>query len=275
MSLLDQLERKCGRFAVPHLTVWLLVGQVVVFLASQGPNRPAELAGVGERLLLIPDRVLAGEWWRLASFLIVPTFGNVLCALFCGYLFYLMGTSLELNWGTFRYNVYLLIGYLATVAVSFVTPGRPASNGPLLGSVFLAFAFLFPDFELFLFFVLPVKIKWLALITWVAYFGVAVFGGWQLRLLVLAAVGNFLVFFGKDIWQRVRDGQRRMAVQAARLTAKPPAYYHRCTVCGITDRTHPGMEFRYCSKCNGHFGYCTDHLRDHTHITEGALPSRS
>jgi hypothetical protein len=220
-----------------------------------------------QALELIPARVLSGEVWRLATFLAVPPFDNIVGLIFSWYLFYLMGTALERTWGTFRYNAFLLVGYLATVGVAFLVPDQPASNGPLLGSVFLAFAYLYPDFEIYIFFLIPVKIKWLALIAWIGYGFELVFGEWLTRLLVLAAVGNFLLFFGKDIVERIHIGRRRMATQAARLAVRQPAYHHRCVVCGITDRSHPQMDFRYCSKCTGALGYCTDHLRAHEHIT--------
>jgi hypothetical protein len=177
-----------------------------------------------------------------------------------------MGTALERTWGTFRFNAYLLLGYAATVAAAFILPAGAASNGYLQGSVFLAFAHLFPEFELYIFFILRVKIKWLALLTWIAYGIILLVGDWMSRLMVLASVCNFLVFFAQDLLERVRTGRRRMAIQAAQLAAREPAYYHRCTVCGITDRTNPTMEFRYCSKCAGNHGYCADHLRDHAHV---------
>ena len=271
MSLLDTLERKFGRYGVPNVTAGLIACQVVLYLVqfalSRAGGAPADL-----RLDLIPSRVLDGEWWRLATFLVVPPCGNLVCALFYWYLFYLMGTALERHWGVFRYNVYLLVGYgsavAASVGVSFLLGGDlPASNAFLGGSVFLAFAYLYPDFELYIFFLLPVKIKWLALLVWIGYFVVLIAGDPLARVLVLASVCNYLLFFGMDIWHRVRTGQRRMAIQAARFTAKEPAYYHRCVACGITDRTHPQMDFRYCSQCAGAHGYCAEHLRNHEHIT--------
>jgi hypothetical protein len=203
--------------------------------------------------------------WRLASFLFTPPCANPVFAFFFWYMFYLMGTALEAHWGAFRYNLFLLLGWLATVGVSFITPEVPASPGFLQGSVFLAFAFLFPDFVLYLFFILPVKIKWLALLTWIGYFLTVVFGDWSSRLLVLASVINFLLFFGERIYARMRFGHRRMLQQAGRVATQDKPF-HRCTVCGITDRTHPDMEFRYCSKCDGQHGYCREHIRNHEHV---------
>jgi membrane associated rhomboid family serine protease len=264
MSFLDKLERRFGRFAVPHVTVALIACQVVVFLANLATVGGAK--PIQPILELVPERVLYGEVWRLVTFLAVPPPIHPVFLLCFIYLYYLMGTALERTWGVFRYNVYLLIGYVATVAVAFILPEQPAKNAYLLGSVYLAFAYLFPDFELYVFFLLPVKIKWLALLTWLFYGWTVVFGSWDNRLMVLASVGNFLLFFGKDIAQQVRTAHRRMGIRAASLSTRKPAYYHRCTVCGITDRTDPQMEFRYCSKCAGDRAYCMDHLRSHDHV---------
>ena len=181
MSLLDKIERRFRRFALPHLTIGLILCQVVVYAMSQGQMLKAgggdpQGQTVLDRIALVPDKVLEGQVWRLLTFVCEPPVTNVVFALFFWYLFYLMGEALELNWGPFRYNVYLLIGYLATVAVSFLTPQAPASIGFLEGSVFLAFAALFPDFVIHLFFLLPVKIKWLALLAWIGYFFALVFG---------------------------------------------------------------------------------------------------
>ncbi len=277
MSLLDKIERRFRRFALRHVTIGLILCQVVVYAMSQGellkpgeggPQRQTIL----DRIALVPDKVLQGEVWRLLTFVCEPPVTNLVLALFFWYMFYLMGESLEVNWGPFRYNAYLLIGYLATLAVSFLTPQAPASIGFLQGSVFLAFAALFPDFVIYLFFLLPVKIKWLALLAWIGYFFGLVFGTWTTRLLVLASIGNFLLFFSKDIIFRLQRGWRSMGLQASRIGVKPKAYFHRCTVCGITDRSHPQAEFRYSRQCEGHHGYCMEHLCNHEHIKAEKIP---
>ncbi len=269
MSLLSKLERPLGRFAVPHLTLGLIICQVVAFtylFANVPPGVDDELT---PRLRLIPAKVIEGEFWRLFTFVAVPPVMSPVFVLFAWYVFYLMGTVLEQYWGTFRYNVFLLVGYVATVGVSFLTPDLPASAAFWQGSVFLAFAFLYPDFEMYLFFILPVKIKWLALLTWIGYAFVLLFQPWHSRFIVLASVSNFLLFFGKDIVQRMSSGRLRMASQAARFATegRRPEFYHRCTLCGITDRSHPRMDFRYCSKCAGDACYCADHLRNHDHLS--------
>ena len=224
MSLLDKIERRFRRFAVPHLTIGLILCQVVVYAVAQGQLFKAGAGGlerqtVLDRIALVPDKVLEGQVWRLVTFVCEPPVTNVVFAFFFWYMFYLMGEALEMNWGSFRYNVYLLIGYLATLAVSFLTPEAPASIGFLQGSVFLAFAALFPNFVIHLFFLLPVKIKWLALLAWIGYFFALVFGAWTTRLLVLASICNFLLFFSKDILYRVRRGRRSMATAGRAASA--------------------------------------------------------
>ena len=272
---------------MPNLTVVLIAGQVLVYgatyLAPQADQQgdiPQPNDVLARKLDLVAGQVLAGEVWRVVTFLFVPPITTLIFALFFWYLFYLMGTALEHTWGTFRYNVYLLVGYLATVAVSFITPEVPSTNAFLQGSVFLAFAYLYPNFELLLFFLLPVKVKWLALLTWIAYFLMIAAGGWMTRLVVSASICSFLLFFGGEILARMRSGHRRMTFQAARV-AGTKKRVHRCTICGISSETEPKMDFRYCSKCTGALCYCPEHIRNHEHVTDadtsaedsGAAPS--
>jgi membrane associated rhomboid family serine protease len=260
MKLLDALERRWRRFGVPYVTEALIAGQVVVYLVQH--NRPEIL----DRLTLVPRLVLEGEAWRVVSFLLQPPLSNPIFAFFFWYLFYLMGTSLESTWGALRYNVFLLIGYLATVAAAFATPDQPTGAVFLQGSVFLAFAYLYPDFQLMLFFLLPIKIKWLALLTWIGYFLTIAMGPWQARLAALAAVSNFFAFFGGGVWLRVRAGRRRMADQARQIKqSKVPR--HVCRVCGRNNLTDRQTSFRYCTKCTPAQCYCQDHLGNHEHLT--------
>ncbi len=274
MSVLATLQQKLGRFAIPNLTALLIAGQVLVYLAERmaaaGGGAPL-VANVG----LYPEKVLDGQVWRLVTFLFDPPRTNVIFAFFAWYLFYLMGTTLESTWGTFRYNVYLGLGYLASVAAAFVywftigVPGMPASNAFLYGTVFLAFARLYPDFTIMLFFILPVKVRWLAWLTWVMYAWNLVFAThWLPRVMIVAAVANYLLFFGRDIWRDAKQGHRRMQHQA-RTVRTPQRIVHKCRVCGLNSDESPQTQFRYCSKCTGECCYCPEHLQDHEHVTSG------
>jgi len=257
MGLLDNLEKKLRRYAVPNVTLYLILGQVFFFVF--------EMSGrfLIDRVVLIPDLVMTGEWWRLITFLFIPPSMSPIFILFAWYMFYLMGSALEGRWGAFRYNLYLLVGYIVTVAVTFLFPYSAATNIFIAGSVFLAFAFLYPDFQIYIFFILPVKIKWLALLTWLGYAYELIFGTWHQRVLVLASISNFLLFFGKDISWRMKTGKRRMTEQARQFSGIREAF-HACAACGKTDISHPQMEFRYCSDCGG-LGYCMEHIFNHEH----------
>ena len=258
MKLLDNLQRRFGRYAVPHVTEGLIACQVLVYFLAM--NRPEFVADI----MLIPSKVLAGEVWRLATFVCQPPPISPIWAFFFWYVFYLMGTALEATWGAFRYNVYLLVGAVATAAVAFLTPDAAAPILFLQASVFLAFAYLYPDFEFLLFFLLPVKVKWLALIQWIGYGYLLLVGDGAQCLTILASIGNFLLFFWSDIALRMRSGQRRMSGQAAQIKqAAVPR--HACAICGVTSLSDPTMSFRYCSKCAGGLCYCTEHLHNHEH----------
>ncbi len=267
MSLLNKLERFLGRFAIANLTLYLIIGQVLFWGLTV-------MAGFHlERIALLPYAVMAGQAWRLVTFLFVPpSLGTgalaILFLAFAWYLFFLMGTALEHHWGDFRYNAFIGIGWLLTTAVAFLTPGAYASNVFLAGSVFLAFAYLNPNFELLIFLILPMRIKWIALLLWLYYGYVMALGTWSDRLGVLAATGNFLLFFSGDIIQQMRTGRRRMAYQARTFAAQKDeaAPRHRCRVCGKSNLTHPQMDFRYCSKCAGDQCYCSEHIFNHEHV---------
>ncbi|HVU35083.1 MAG TPA: hypothetical protein VHE61_16740 [Opitutaceae bacterium] len=263
MSLLNRLERLFGRFAIPNITLFIIVGQAAVLLGFLMGR--VNLA----YFVMTAGSVMHGQWWRLFTFVLMPPppdmfFGYIGVA-FAWYMFYLFGSTLEGYWGEFRYNLFLLTGYVLTVAVAFVAPDYTVTNLFLGGSVFLAFARLNPDFPIMLFFILPVRIKWLALATWILYAYSAVTGGTMTRLMIAAAVGNYLLFFARDIWVSIRHGQRTMARRAMAVAEKNEPR-HVCYVCGKSDLTNPELDFRYCSKCAGDQCYCPEHIHNHAHV---------
>ena len=204
MALLNRLERLFGRVAIPNISLYLVLGQVVFW----------SVAFLGffdlERIALLPLAVRHGEAWRLFTFLLLPPSSSPVFIAFAWYIFWMMGTALEHYWGVFRYNLFIFVGWALTVGVAFLYPASYATNLFLAGSVFLAFAFLNPDFEMLILFILPVKIKWLALIQWLFYGYAVIAGSWPVRLGVLASVGNFLLFFSSEIVQRMKTGRRQV-----------------------------------------------------------------
>lgn len=256
---MKKFERKFGRYAIRDLTLYLVGGQGLALVLG------LIMPGLLSNIILVPDAVMEGQWWRLLSFMFTPPSGNPIFAVFALYLLYFMGGSLENQWGAFRYNLYVLIGGLMTAALAFVFPYAVATNVYITGSIFLAFAYLFPRFEIMLFFVLPVQVKWLALLTWLYYGFNFIVGDWSERLMITASIANFLLFFGKDIFYNARYGHRKLQKQRSAAANRDKAL-HVCTVCGITDKTHREMDFRYCTKCEPPVAYCTEHLGNHPHL---------
>lgn len=279
MSLLSRLNAKFGRYAVTNVTLFFIIGQVLMYVVAQ-LNPGQNGVDILERIQMYPHKVLGGEWWRLVTFLFDPPGSNPIFAFFFWYMFYLMGTTLEVSWGAFRYNMFLLVGYVAALAFAFGAyfalhaagagaqlgiVSLPAQNAFLYGTVFLAFARLYPDFTLYIFFILPVKIRWLALLQWIGYTYYFLFGPWMIKAMIVASVANYVLFFGRDIWLGMKQGHRRMRHQA-RAIKSPQRLVHQCRICGVTSEDAPQMQFRYCSKCGGDSCYCAEHLRTHEHV---------
>lgn len=259
MKWTQQLEHKLAGFAVPHLTLGIIGVQIMSFLA--GVSNPDIVAG----MVLDTQLVRQGEWWRILTFMMVPPSMSPIWALIAWYVLYLTGGGLEGAVGTFRYNLYWLIGYLASVAIAFAVPGAAVSNGYLMTSVFLAFAVLYPDYEFLLFFILPVKVKWLGLLTgglfaYTVVSGIAT-GFWAGPAMVLAATLNFMIFFGPELLRRIKRGHNQMKRQRDAI-AEANEPFHRCLVCSKTDISHPETEFRYKREANGTVCYCLECLPD-------------
>ncbi len=275
MNWLDKLERKFGRYAIPNLTMYLIGGYVVGYVISL--MYPSLLVW----LTLEPAYILRGQVWRLFSWVLVPPSGNILTIVIMMLLYYQLGTALERTWGIFRYNVYIFSGILFTVLGAFflalifgidvVGYGGFFSTYYINMSIFLAFAASYPDMELLLYFVLPIKIKWMAYV-YVAYILYdLVRGNWMTRTAIVASLLNFILFFlsGRNIRPYTPKEQARK--RKFKKQARPHMTYangamHRCAVCGKTELDDPTLEFRFCSKCNGNYEYCQEHLFTHEHV---------
>jgi hypothetical protein len=253
-----RLERRLERYAIPNLSVFLAVIHAVTFVLAQ--THP----DVVERMLMFPPAVLAGEWWRPITFLFVCEQGQTFLI-----IIYLMalanfGQALEQTIGSLRFNLYILVGWMISVAVAFFTPGIPASNAFLLTSVFLAWAVIHPDEIVRLYFVVPITAKWIALIQLTIYGALVATGTPAVQLQILAALGNFLLFFAGAAFRWVRSFVRR-TIRQSRLNREETIGRHRCEECGITQAAEPTMMFRYCSKCRPARCFCERHLPLHEH----------
>jgi hypothetical protein len=259
MKLLNRLERKFGDFAIPNLTIYLIALQAFTWVLLQAHPE------LFLKLVLTHDGLMKGEVWRLLTILLIPPASNLLFLAIALYFFFMIGTAMEAQWGTFRYNMYILIGYVATMLAALI-PGAVVSGFYLIESIFLAFAWLFPELPILLFFILPVKVKWLGLAAWIWYLYAFVTGGWATKAEVAAGTLNFLIFFHDDLWQWARTSRRKFKGNMARAQAnepKPPM--HVCAECGVTDQSDRKMEFRYCPLCTGTPAYCINHIQNHKH----------
>lgn len=194
--------------------------------------------------------------------------------------------------GTFRFNLYFFAGVLFHVIAAilvYVLTGLvlPLGTGYLNMSLFLVYAAMNPNAQFMLYFIIPVKAKWLAWLDG-AYFIWAViqaflpaYGGSAYgiyykanALAAVVSILNFLIFFlnSRNVRPyRPSQVKRKNDFHRQVHKARPVNYYkdgarHRCAVCGRTELDDPKLEFRYCSKCNGNYEYCQEHLFTHKHV---------
>jgi len=262
--LLNKIERKLGKYAIRNLMLYIVIANAIVFFVDFAFKLDVSVTYL---MMLIPSRVFSGEFWRLISFVAVPPSTSVFFIIVTLYLNYFIGMSLERQWGSFRMNAYYFIGMISTITVS-LAGNAPATAVNLHLSLFLAFARLFPEHRLMLFFIIPVKVRWLGWLAWAGLaFSFVMTGSFMGRMLVVAPLVSYFLFFGKDIFTGIRS--RRVAIRNTnefrirKAEAKPAI--HKCSICGITELDNPDMDFRYCSKCNGDYEYCMEHLRTHEH----------
>ena len=280
MNWLNKLEKKIGRFAIPNLTVYLLAGYVVGFVVMYlTPN-------LIDWLTLEPAYIVRGQVWRLISWVLIPPTAQPVSLLFLVLLYYSLGTALERTWGSFRYNVYIFSGILFTMIAVFILYGvflfvygvevqlsgvSRISTNYITMSIFLAFAAIYPDMEVYLYFILPIKMKWMAIVYAVMALYYFITGGLAVRVAIGASLLNFVIFFFSNRNMRRFSPKEQARKAKFKKQSTPHMRYaggakHRCAVCGRTELDDPCLEFRFCSKCNGNYEYCQDHLFTHEHV---------
>ncbi len=290
MNWLNKMERKLGRYAIPNLMLWLIGAYTIGFILYT--INPAIL----NMLTLSPYHILHGQIWRLVTWILMPTETNLIFLLIMAMFYYQLGTALERTWGTFRFNVYIFSGIIFTVIGAFILYGiyyvRNFSQFravPMLAetlsinlswgysvnyinlSIFLAFAVMYPNMQVMLYFIIPIKMKWMAIVYGVLIVYHFIVSGWAGRVSILMSMLSFLVFFlsTRDLKRySPHEVHRRRQFQAQMREPRPGSGItkHKCAVCGRTELDSPGLDFRFCSKCEGNYEYCSDHLFTHQHI---------
>ncbi len=284
-KLYDAVQRFCARhprFGIPNLMLYIVAGNVIVYLLMMFTQRAD--ANALAFLSLNTAAVLRGELWRIVTYVFVPGSANMFMLLISLYFYYWIGSTLEREWGTPKFTLYYISGVLLTAVGVLVASLISGQNYVVSGSayvnlsMFLAFALLFPDTQVLLFFIIPIKMKWLAIIDGVL-FAVEIIssltaGYWAGVVLPIVALLNFFAFIYPEVHyfaERKKYQHSRQTVhfkQAVKQQQQQRGFHHKCAVCGRTDTDYPDLQFRYCSKCAGYHCFCEDHIFTHVHFTE-------
>lgn len=301
-GLRNRFERFCyahRNWGIPNLILYLVLASgVVSIMQLMGYDQIYNVLCFDRAL------ILQGQVWRLVTYLFTMRSGNLFMTLIMLYCYYSLGRAVEATWGTFKFNLYYLTGVILMDVFAMTLGGMSVTlsdgsvfPGDLFGALFysgrmvaylhlsllLCFATIYTESQFFLFFFIPVKAWILALLYLIIIFVEML----QLMtpelffphcLFPLVAMLNYFLFFGKDVLNVLppfmrpkRTGHRVVYTTTAKKTtgekkAPPTSYSHRCVICGRTDASNPELEFRYCSRCNGYFCYCEDHINNHTHV---------
>lgn len=306
-KFLNKLERKYGRYAINNLSLYIIIGYVIGYVL--------QLTGTMDFLRLNPYEIMHGQVWRIVTWILVPPSSLGIFTIIMLFFYYSLGKNLEMTWGAFRYNVYIFSGMIFTLIgavllylfFAYISPNDPQEVGYVISmyvstyyvnmSIFLVFASLYPDLRVLLYFFIPVKMKWMAILYAVIML-LDVFSSRALPIIIirgvilLASLLNFILFFlgSRDMSrysyaERKRRADFRNAVNQARNASAQSdsagrfsrsgstatssngvrISKHKCAICGRTELDDPDLEFRFCSKCNGNYEYCNEHLFTHKH----------
>ncbi len=300
MLWLQKMEQKYGKYAIPNLTKYLIICYAIGYVIEILGSFNAGAAIVLQYMTLDVYAILHGQIWRLVTWLFIPPSSLDIFTLVMLYCYYSIGNTLERTWGTFRYNVFLIFGFIFTllgavllfILTAVVGSGFMGIMGVGLSefstyysmyfstyyvsmSILLAFAITFPDAQMLFMFIIPIKMKVLGVI-YVLLMAYNVFQGFQsgglLRGMPIAvAIGfsllNVLIFFiiTRKSFRTPTQIKRQREYQK-HVVKMSKVSRHKCAICGRTEESDPEEEFRFCSKCDGNYEYCSKHIYTHTHI---------
>ena len=288
MRFIDKLERKYGRYGIENLTMYIIISYVLGYALMY--INPGALS----MLSLNVTKIFQGQVWRLITWIVYPpsTSSPLWFVIAILFFYYPISASLEHTWGKFKFTLYILSGMIFTVIAAFIL--HFVMGGVLDGlggiifstyyislSIFLAYSLTYPDMTVLLMFVIPIKMKWMSIVyAALVIYDVARYfmnGAWFMALPIIASLLNFVIFFlGTRDFNRYnpkeihRKNEFKRAVNGGSKTVPFPGNSnavtkHKCAVCGRTEKDDPNLEFRFCSKCNGNYEYCQDHLYTHIH----------
>lgn len=304
-TFLAKLERKWGKYAIRNLPMWMIIFYTIGYLIQYTMNE------LYYYMTLDVHQIMQGQVWRIVSWLLIPPPNmRPLMAALMMFVYFSIASALERVWGTFMLNVYIFSGVLITIVGSFgiyfindLVYGKAGaaylslvistiiSTYYINMSLFLGYAATFPEMEMRLMFLIPVKAKWLGLVyvLLLADDAYKLFRiHWSVGMVLIFSLLNFVIFFlstrnamhlNKQ-QRQIRKNFRRQAqgnpggvrkiniqkniMQSSTKTQSGPR--HKCAVCGQTEITAPDLSFRYCTKCDGSYEYCENHIFTHQHI---------
>lgn len=280
-KLIDKIDRFCilhPRFGIPRLMMFVVIGTLAVWLFSAMDTTGMFL----NMLTFSPEMVFRhGQVWRMLTFIFIPEASGI-WLVFWLYLYYFMGNALEDTWGSGKFTIYYFSGVILSMLYSTIVW---LITGVSMGmtvhyinlSMYFAFATLYPDTQFYIFWFIPVKVKWLAAFMAVMFVLGIITYPFPMNLLPLIALLNYFVFCGQWLWDLVGRGkvQRQKNVvnfqketRRIQREMKDKPYSRKCEICGRTDADHPELEFRFCSRCAGYHCYCIDHINNHVHHRE-------
>jgi membrane associated rhomboid family serine protease len=252
MRWIDKLDGRFGYLGIPGLIRIVVAFTALVYLLTYiNPDFVSVLD-------LDPARIMRGEIWRLVTYIFLPRVSSPLWVLLALWFLWFIGEGLERAWGPFRLTLYFLLGMIGTTVAALKFQAHFA-NAMLMASLFYAFAWFYPDEVIYVFFILPVKIKWLAWISAAFLLAGFVLQSNSYRIALAAAFINYLLFFGPEIVHRMKhrhdvSTRRRRFEGDMQAKAEP---LHKCATCGATEFTDPNMEFRVARDGEE---YCMSHL---------------
>ncbi|MCD8012631.1 MAG: hypothetical protein LUG99_05575 [Lachnospiraceae bacterium] len=271
MNFLNKWEQKYGRYAIRNLPAIIIALYVAGYLIEY------LCPSLVVYLYLSPTMILRGQVWRLITWIIIPPYSLDVFTIITLYFYFSIGRTLEQTWGAFQFNVYIFSGILFTVIGAFLLYFIGGIDGYyyfstyyVCMSIFLAFAVTYPDMQVLLMFIIPIKMKWLGIVYGALILLSAITGSWATRIVIFASMLNFIIYFlmtrnmkrftPHEVHRRNDFKRKVKKVQPGRGDTR-----HKCAVCGRTEKDGDHLEFRYCSKCEGNYEYCQDHLFTHQH----------
>lgn len=252
-SIMRRIDRYClthPRFGIRNLMIYIITGNVLVWIFTM-MDKSEKLYGLVQ---FSAEMIFTkGEVWRLITFIFVPTTYSPLWLALALYFYYWIGSTLEHHWGEGKFLIYYMCGMVFNIlygTIVWLITGQDVSlNAMYINlSMFFAFATLFPDTMVLLFFIIPVKVKWLAYVD-AAFFLIIMFiRPFPINLLPLVAVLNYFLFCGGWLFDMLRPARiqqkqktinfKNAAKKYNREQAAKP-YTRKCEVCGRTDRDNP------------------------------------